>query len=591
LVGIGLLHLSTNKFTEQDYTSALEIALEARNLLERGGSASDLLMANFQVAQGHEFSDCSEEAMIAYKKCYAIAEEKGFPLILSQLDLKFGNLKQVSGELLPASEYYKKAADRLERTSGEQVKSHFWALQEYYDLIIKHQEYFSPNLIQEICNKINTDLQFLEESLPDIVLLADFKDLRIQCAFFKDDSQLQNLSIPTLSELKRTSTNDAKIQARIIAYAIIALKKNDLKTAQAFADESWKIASNLSNLPIKIRARNIQKEVAIVRKRFPLALELLSEVNALEKDFFNEERINHIQAMESEFGRTEQEKEILLLQKDRDNLNLRNRNYSVLAITSLASLSLRLISYVQISIKNRMISNQKKELEESNSIKDRILAILGHDLRKPAFGFRGLSKNHLFIDYGTLQALGKSIETDALSLLKVTDNLINWAKIQKKVVPYFPQFFDVNSLFEEAEIVFQKEAEKKKIQFKNKLSEDIIVKADYNSITTIVRNLVDNAVKFSPKNSTIELDSYDTDDEVVISIKDYGTGISEQELKTIFQLQKEKSQRGTIGERGFGLGLHLCNELIEINKGRIEVESKVGEGSTFRLHFPKTSHE
>lgn len=591
LEGIAYLHLSNSKFKEHRYEESLEHAVEARNLLQQGGSMSDRLMASFRTAEGLEFTDCSGEAMQIYQECYEQAEEQKLPLVLSQLDLKFGNLRQVGKEFMEASIYYKKAADRLDRSKKQESQMHFMALQEYYDLILKKQEYFSPVLINDVCQEIQKDLRYLSKSIPDIVLLADFKDLKIRCAFYNNDkSEIQKLTIPDLNSLKMTSSNQSKIQSRIIAYSQIALQQRDFQKAQKFANESWKIASVSSNYPLKISARNCQKEVAIARKRFPLAMELMGEVSRLEKDLFKEERINNIQMMESELERKEREKEILLLQKDRKNLNLRNRNYSILAITSLAFLSLLLISYIQISLKNRMISNQKQELENTNRTKDRILAILGHDLRKPAFGFRGLSKKINYLlnkeDYSTLQALGSSIESDALSLLKVTDNLINWVKIQKKIVPYFPQAFDVHSLFEEAEIVFQKEAQKKKILIVNKLDKDIIVKADFNSISTVVRNLVDNAIKFSSKGGKIELDAVDDGHEVIISVRDYGIGMNENELKKIFQLQQEKSQRGTIGERGFGLGLHLCSELLEINKGLIEVESKEGEGSVFRLRLP-----
>jgi len=111
------------------------------------------------------------------------------------------------------------------------------------------------------------------------------------------------------------------------------------------------------------------------------------------------------------------------------------------------------------------------------------------------------------------------------------------------------------------------------------------VNADESALNTILRNLVSNAIKFTPSGGTVSIDAEVIEDKMFIHIKDTGTGISENKLKTLFSLEK-KSEKGTDGEKGTGLGLTLVKELVELNKGDIDAESIMNKGSQFTISLP-----
>jgi len=131
----------------------------------------------------------------------------------------------------------------------------------------------------------------------------------------------------------------------------------------------------------------------------------------------------------------------------------------------------------------------------------------------------------------------------------------------------------------------------KKIQINNMISKEIICSIDENMIITVFRNLVSNAIKFTNESGVINLNSYENIErkEVVISIEDNGIGMSDEILGKLFKIDTVIKQRGTNNETGTGLGLILCKEFVEINKGRIWAESKEGIGSTFYFTIPLAS--
>ena len=243
--------------------------------------------------------------------------------------------------------------------------------------------------------------------------------------------------------------------------------------------------------------------------------------------------------------------------------------------------------------KNSIISQQNNRLEELNATKDRIFAIIGHDLRKPALAFRGIARKVNFLlkneEYDTLNKLGESIEKDALALNKLTDNLLNWALIEKDIIPHHPTNILVDELIEEVTSGFSNVAANKHIQLHTVIPKELQLYADYNACQTIIRNLIDNALKYTDEGGEVILKAIDQGKTVQIEVADTGIGIAEDNLKSIFKLQKGKSNKGTAGEKGTGLGIHLAYQLVQLNHGRIEVISKPGKGTRFTVTLPKTA--
>ncbi len=235
------------------------------------------------------------------------------------------------------------------------------------------------------------------------------------------------------------------------------------------------------------------------------------------------------------------------------------------------------------------ISGQKKELEKLNITKDRIFGIIGHDLRKPVIAFRGIAKKINYLlkkeDYHTLKDLGEGIERDALGLNALTDNLLNWALTQKNAMPYNFEEIELINIVNEIFLTLNRLADDKGLELRHEIDPDTKIFADRNTLLTIVRNLVDNGIKFTPNGGEILITAKPTGFGVDMEVRDNGIGIPPDKLNNIFLLQKDKTTDGTSGEKGTGLGLHLVHEMVELNKGEIKVLSELGKGTTFIVSF------
>lgn len=236
------------------------------------------------------------------------------------------------------------------------------------------------------------------------------------------------------------------------------------------------------------------------------------------------------------------------------------------------------------------IRQKEMELEALHDTKDRLFAIVSHDLRKPALAFRGISKKVNYLiqkeDFDTLHKFGANIEKAAFSLNSLLDNLLNWALQQRNVLPYAPMSLKVKEATEEIYDLFYQIAEDKGVELVVDIEEGITVFSDPNAFTTIVRNLVDNAIKYTPVGGTVEVSSTNMNEGVLLKVADTGIGMKQTTIDSIFDLQKSKSQDGTEGEKGTGLGLTLVKDLVNLNKGSINVVSKWNGGTTFEVFLP-----
>jgi signal transduction histidine kinase len=211
-------------------------------------------------------------------------------------------------------------------------------------------------------------------------------------------------------------------------------------------------------------------------------------------------------------------------------------------------------------------------------------------LRKPSLAFRGIGKKIDYLlqkqDFDTLSKLSQALEQAAFSLNALLDNLLNWALQQRNVLPYQPVPINIAQATQDIYEQFRALAAQKDIDLQFDLSTDAEVFADANAFATIMRNLVDNAIKFTPAQGRVKVSSLVQGDQVVLQISDTGIGMEAEELNTLFRLTRQKSRKGTNGEVGTGLGLVLTNELVKLNKGVIQVSSQLQQGTTFKVMLP-----
>lgn len=231
------------------------------------------------------------------------------------------------------------------------------------------------------------------------------------------------------------------------------------------------------------------------------------------------------------------------------------------------------------------LKKQKEELTEANSTKDKFFSIIAHDLKNPLNSMVGLS-DLLHSDFETFEINKQKrfvqlINQASNDLYKLLENLLQWSRIQTGSMPFNPTKFYLADLVQPTLSLLQASAENKNITIHNLVNKSSPVFADFSMISAVLRNLIGNALKFTNPNGNIYLEAEESDGTVKVFVRDDGVGINEGDLIKIFRADSKFSKKGTSGEKGTGLGLIVCKEFVEKNKGQIDVVSKIGEGTTF----------
>ncbi|MDA3892845.1 MAG: PAS domain-containing sensor histidine kinase [Salinivirgaceae bacterium] len=233
-----------------------------------------------------------------------------------------------------------------------------------------------------------------------------------------------------------------------------------------------------------------------------------------------------------------------------------------------------------------IIQKQNEELLKLNSDKDRLLSIIGHDLKSPFVTIIGftemLIKNISIKDMSEIEEYAHYINQASTKAFKLLEDLLSWAKAQSGKVSFFPQKLDLNTICNDAMNAFMPGAIKKNININYLPNNDFTVIADSNMLKTVLRNLISNAIKFTNPGGTITIDAEQNISKVTISVTDNGVGMTPKEVSMLFDVAQTHSTPGTENEKGTGLGLLLCKEFVEKHGGKIWVESEVGNLPTDR---------
>lgn len=237
------------------------------------------------------------------------------------------------------------------------------------------------------------------------------------------------------------------------------------------------------------------------------------------------------------------------------------------------------------------ILRQNEELIKVNAEKDKFFSIIAHDLKGPFQGFIGLTElmsgSIDEMDKDELQSIIRTLNITAKNLYELLDNLLNWAVVKRGHKKFDPQKLHLALLFDDVREIVDHMADQKGILLTSSIPTGLNVLADKESLRTIFRNLVSNAIKFTPSGGSVTLKAYANDKGyVVVSVADTGIGMPDQIKKNLFSISTKVSRPGTNNEPSTGLGLILCKELVEKHGGTIWVESHEGQGSTIYFTVP-----
>ncbi|WP_299433812.1 tetratricopeptide repeat-containing sensor histidine kinase [uncultured Maribacter sp.] len=298
----------------------------------------------------------------------------------------------------------------------------------------------------------------------------------------------------------------------------------------------------------------------------------------------------------------ERQKEELILSSEKAIAKQKNYVYyalSILLIFIIITFIIKRNEKIQKKL-NLELNTKKKDLEkkeinlrEINSTKDKLFSIIGHDLRGPIGAFQGLLKLFKDGEIGQEDFLGfvPKLKSDIDHISFTLNNLLSWGQSQMNGAVLKPSEVCLENLVSENINLLSETAHTKSINLINQLPPKTYSWADKNQIDIVIRNLISNALKFTPEKGTITIGSMQKRNTWEIFVKDTGVGMSVNMQETIFNKNSNVTTYGTNNEKGTGLGLSLCKEMVEKNGGKIWVTSTLGKGSCFYFTVPKTKKE
>ncbi|WP_431137052.1 tetratricopeptide repeat-containing sensor histidine kinase [Psychroserpens mesophilus] len=429
---------------------------------------------------------------------------------------------------------------------------------------------------------------------------------------FKDYDKAAEYLVEGL-KFNRRIKNDDGILRSLNAIGELNMQQRKVKLAEIQLNEAYGIATKIDNKPELLKNYRLHKELDSTNGRFQNAFFWQSKYYDLKTELEKAKQPKipvNTKVITSEVGDTtiddainSIEKQDIKQKNQEEVKQLKTMSYVLMAALLIISTVLLLLylkrrgllkynkellaKNKQIQLQNEAFSEQIKNLEDINKVKDRLFSIVSHDLKD------SISSIKAFIDllkedsisreefYNLVPELSENAD-NASSLLY---NLLNWSKSQMQNLKPKPELFNIQEVFQNKIALVEQKVEQKRIVLIDESRRDFIY-ADKSMIEIVIQNLITNAVKFTRVGDVITVSNNDHDGKTLICVEDTGVGISRENVDKLFQ-SGTFTTRGTDNEKGTGLGLSICKELVELNGGRIWVESTPNVGTKFYVELPK----
>ena len=239
---------------------------------------------------------------------------------------------------------------------------------------------------------------------------------------------------------------------------------------------------------------------------------------------------------------------------------------------------------------NNILKESEKNLKKSIATKDRFFSIIAHDLKSPFNSILGFSEllasNDNNFDDEDIKNISTNIYNESKVFYALLENLLDWSRSQRKSIVLNKKVLSAKKIIEDSISLLKSSLQRKEIELNLHTNGSDSFFVDEHTIKTIIRNLIDNAIKYTNRKGKINIKTRKNDNSIIISIADTGIGISKDKINELFSFENNNNTRGTENERGTGLGLVVCREFVELHGGTIKVKSEKNVGSEFTIEIP-----
>ena len=388
---------------------------------------------------------------------------------------------------------------------------------------------------------------------------------------------------------------------------------NNYGTVKKYYDEAIKISKQIGAKDLLLQAYDAMSDYYSRTGNYKDALSYYKDYKEVNDSLFNDNSSKQLAEIQTKYEIASKEQEISKLKKEKAEQELiaaSDRNFRNLLLVVLGGLiiiggvfayfyrnKLKLTRQLaesnkeirqlneQLLLKNQNLEKSEAELIQLNQVKDKFFSIIAHDLKNP-FGTMLHYSDILLEDYDTMNDDEKKFfivefKNASEQIYNLFDNLLRWSTSQAGILEVNKVGIVLKDLVEKTFDALNLHAQKKNIKLINAVDANAEVFADKDMVGTVIRNLVSNAIKFSPEKGEIKVNAKVINGLVEVAVQDYGIGINKEDLKKLFRLDVPASSIGSAENKGTGLGLILCKEFIEKNGGSIRCESEPNRGSKF----------
>ncbi|MES2575906.1 MAG: ATP-binding protein [Bacteroidota bacterium] len=395
---------------------------------------------------------------------------------------------------------------------------------------------------------------------------------------------------------KQLQEKENNTESLIYLYMNIAnLYYSQYKDQQAivYFEKAYTLSQNTKDFDLKESTSNNMAVVEENRKNYKKALVYRKESEHWKDSLNNQNKIWAVANFEKKFAVAQKQKQIKVLEVENQLKKAERNGLFYSAILLLCFLTAGAFVYVQ-KVKNaKIILLQKNKLDELNATKDQLFSIVSHDLRSSV---NALKKSNTKLtatletkDYNELNHLLQSNSAIANGAYSLLDNLLHWAMLQTKQLYFHKESVHLYSIVQQIEYNYKPLLLDKSITFENTVSKNSFIFVDLDSLKIVLRNLLDNAIKFSNENGKIRFYTLETStDFCQLIIEDTGLGMSQNTINELLKDSELLAKKSNSEIIGTGLGLQLCKQMIKKNGGNLAIESELNRGTKMILSFPKT---
>lgn len=381
-----------------------------------------------------------------------------------------------------------------------------------------------------------------------------------------------------------------------IKIAQIHCLNQDFEQAVEMAGISLEIGKQTQSKPIILDALKVLEKNALNEQNFRQANNYQQQIQVYQESIFNQELNEKVLVLEFEMEQQKKQAQIALMEKEKEikALNLSKQKQingiltGFLVLFFLGGLVLFFL-LKKIETKNKELHKQKEALRQTNLAKNKMLMIIGHDLRNPVWNLKALleifKEEYEFHDKGINESL-LAMSRSAQSISDLLENLLYWAKSQDGKLVYTPKEIVPGEILNKTLQDYEPWARIKDITINKRIEQQCRIQGDVQMISAVFRNLISNALKFSHKGGSIDIEFYEKNLECFFSVEDHGVGFQPEKLNKLQHDSIILARKGTGNEPGSGIGLTLCIYFIEKHGGRFNIESKEGKGSIFSFTIP-----